>query len=385
MRYQRYGLALLWLCLLNLALFSTRSYAVEPEISAISGILVDAGSGEILWSKDPDRPLPIASTTKIMTALLALENCDLNDQIMITSEVEAVGEEEASLRAGEMRSVSDLLYAMMVKSANDAATALAKHTAGSTGTFVAMMNAKAKLIGTRNTHFANPNGLHAPDHFSTAADLALISRHALKNREFAKICATKRYGLDWRGYDFAGFIVNRNRLLSTYPEAIGIKTGYTRPAGYCLVGAARRQDLVLISVLLNEPNSEKCFSESQALLEYGFSMCSKLPIIRKGEVLEQIRIDGSKNRLAAMAADDLIVLLPQQASRDFRTSIRFRRGLKAPVEAGAVVGTAMVSSGASELGRVDLVAADDVDRISLPGQLLTFLQDLIRDPSASGR
>ena len=208
-------------------------------------IALELTHGTILYEKNADAILPMASTTKIMTALLIAEKCDLSEVITVPDE--AVGVEGSSiyLKYGETLSVKDLLYGLMLRSGNDAATALAIHHSGNVDSFVEAMNEKAKELGAANTHFANPSGLPNDSHYTTARDLCTISRYAMSNKVFAEVVACKNYVGDYRSF------TNKNKILKTLDGANGVKTGYTEKAGRCLVSSAKRGNMDVICVVLN--------------------------------------------------------------------------------------------------------------------------------------
>jgi D-alanyl-D-alanine carboxypeptidase (penicillin-binding protein 5/6) len=231
------GVILGWLFALALG------WAGAPQVQARAAILMDAETGQVLYAKNAHKPLPPASITKVMTAILVLERCDL-DAVVKASE-RAVNTKASSmhLRVGEQVKVRDLLYALMLRSANDAAVALAEHAAGSVEAFAQLMNEKAKSLGAKHTHFVNPHGLHDPRHLSTAYDLALITRYAMENETFRAIVKTPYYIVERSMNQDDLWMVNKAKFLQEYPDAEGVKTGYTNPAGYCFAGSAysRRQ------------------------------------------------------------------------------------------------------------------------------------------------
>ena len=247
---------------------STAPVTAAPQTSAASYALLDPVSGDLLAARDADTRRPMASTTKIMTALIVLERCDL--EAVVTVDPRAVGTEGSSiyLFAGEQIKVRTLLYALMLSSANDAAAALAIHTVGSIEDFAALMNEKAVALGLKDTHFCNPHGLQDEQHYTTARELAILTAAAMKNDTFAEIVATTRYSAPQIGTDACRLFLNHNRLLRTFDGAIGVKTGFTKASGRCLVSAARREGLTLIAVTLNDPND---WRDHTALHEWGFS------------------------------------------------------------------------------------------------------------------
>ena len=239
-----------------------------PATSAASYALLDPTSGEFLAEKNATTRRPMASTTKIMTALVALEHLSLDDTVTVPAEAVGVEGSSVYLFTGEQITVRTLLYALLLSSANDAAAALALHTAGSIEAFATLMNEKAAALQLHDTHFCNPHGLHDAQHYTTARDLARLTAAALENETFAEIVSTKRYSAPQNGTDAARLFVNHNRLLRTLDGAVGVKTGFTKASGRCLVSAAAREGLLLIAVTLNAPSD---WQDHTALLEWGFS------------------------------------------------------------------------------------------------------------------
>ena len=250
-------------------IFTPDSTATEQleALSADAWMLIDDATGMVISQKYANEPRFMASLTKMMTCLLALENSNLEDTVRITEDVFIC--RDSRVRLGEGYLLGDLLYEMMLQSDNDAAYALAKHVGGDTIRFCEMMNEKAAYLGMENTHFANPNGMPAPDNYSTAGDLIRLARYAMRDSLFAAIVGTtekKVPMIDGRHMD----CYNTNVLLSSYDGCIGIKTGFTRQAGYCLASAATREGRTLYCVLLNSRSMRTRFTESAILLDYGF-------------------------------------------------------------------------------------------------------------------
>jgi D-alanyl-D-alanine carboxypeptidase/D-alanyl-D-alanine carboxypeptidase (penicillin-binding protein 5/6) len=250
-------------------IFTPDSTATEQleALSADAWMLIDDATGMVISQKYANEPRFMASLTKMMTCLLALENSNLEDTVRITEDVFIC--RDSRVRLGEGYLLGDLLYEMMLQSDNDAAYALAKHVGGDTIRFCEMMNEKAAYLGMENTHFANPNGMPAPDNYSTAGDLIRLARYAMRDSLFAAIVGTtekKVPMIDGRHMD----CYNTNVLLSSYDGCIGIKTGFTRQAGYCLASAATREGRTLYCVLLNSRSMRTRFTESVILLDYGF-------------------------------------------------------------------------------------------------------------------
>lgn len=251
---------------------STATEQLEA-LSADAWMLIDDATGMIISQKYANEPRFMASLTKMMTCLLALENSNLEDTVCITEDVFVC--RDSRVRLGEGYLLGDLLYEMMLQSDNDAAYALAKHVGGDTIRFCEMMNEKAAYLGMEDTHFANPNGMPAPDNYSTAGDLTRLARYAMRDSLFAAIVGTtekKVPMIDGRHMD----CYNTNVLLSSYDGCIGIKTGFTRQAGYCLASAATREGRTLYCVLLNSRSMRTRFTESAVLLDYGFRVMKQL-------------------------------------------------------------------------------------------------------------
>lgn len=260
------------------------------SVSAESAILIDALDGAVLFEKNADTPLPMASTTKIMTALVVLQNADISQTISVPKEAVGVEGSSAYLYEGERITVRDLLFALLLQSANDAAVALALHTEGSIDGFADEMNALASEIGLTNTTFLNPHGLPEDGHHSTARDLALLMRYALENCEFAAICKTKSHKTSPPKGGTAHYFRNHNRLLNDYAPCIGGKTGFTRAAGRCLVSAAQKNDARLICVTLSAPDD---WNDHKTLFEHGFSLFQEQLLYKKGELCYRQRLVGS--------------------------------------------------------------------------------------------
>ena len=252
-------------------------FAWQPEVAARSAVLMNPATGEVLFAKEPHLPLPPASTTKVLTALVALERLDPNTRVLVSPQAATAPPSRIGLRAGEAALTQDLLYGLMLKSGNDAAEALAEAAGGSIYGFADLMNAKARQIGARNSNFMNPHGLPNDDHYSTAYDLALIFRQAMNHPTFADIVRTRNAALriessqglygDWRMVP----VVNHNRLLGSYEGTLGGKTGYTLKARRCFVGEADRGGVRLIVAILNSPTSSALWQDARTLLDYGFA------------------------------------------------------------------------------------------------------------------
>lgn len=257
--------------------------SAPPHNSAQAAAVIDVASGRILYEKNADQKLPIASLTKILTAITAIEAGNLQD--VVKTGRNAVGAEGSSiyLRLGEELTLEDMLYGLMLRSGNDAAIAIAEHIGGTVDGFAYLMNEKARYIGLESSNFVNPHGLDHPQHYSTAKDLALLTAYALKNPEFQKIVATQVKKAPLEGFDWDRKWFNKNKMLRTYAGADGVKTGYTRIAKRCLVSSATHDDRQLAVVVLNDGDD---WRDSARLLDYGFSEYQNIELIKKNQTVE---------------------------------------------------------------------------------------------------
>ena len=239
-----------------------------PSVSAESAVLIEAQSGNVIYSKNTDQRLPMASTTKIITALTALSQA--HPDTVITANADAVGVEGSSiyLVEGEALTLEQLLYALLLESANDAAVAIAIGVSGSVEAFAEQMNLLADVLGLQDTHFVNPHGLDHEDHYTTASELAKLTRYALQNELIREIVGTRKTTIPHPGEVGTRLLVNHNKLLRLYEDCIGVKTGFTKRSGRCLVSAAERDGVTLIAVTLNAPND---WNDHTAMLDYGFA------------------------------------------------------------------------------------------------------------------
>ena len=329
--------------------------ASEPlTVEAKAAVLIDANSGRVLFAQNADERLPMASTTKIMTAILALENCALNE--MVTAGKNAYGVEGTSiyLSEGETLSMEHMLYGLMLRSGNDAAVAIAEHVAGSIDAFVEMMNAKARELDA-DAVFANPHGLPAENHAASALGMAKIMRYAMTIPEFRTITATTRKVIPWVGNEYSRVLENKNRLLTTYEGATGGKTGYTSKAGRCLVFSAERDGLSLIGVVLNCPT---WFDTAEALLDYGFEHFRAETALTEGQPAGSASLrNGMTGTVPVITGGSLSAAIAYDAPY----TIHYEYAeLTAPIRKGDVVGVARMESRGEVVATCPLLAAADV-------------------------
>lgn len=322
------------------------------DISAASAVVMDAESGRVIYQKDPHQRRLIASTTKLLTALVALEwGRDLQEVVTIDPAWAGVEGSSIYLRAGEEITLEALLYGMLLRSGNDAAVAVAGFCAGSVEAFVARMNQKAEQLGMKDSHFSNPNGLNAEDHYSTAYDMALLGRACLANETLAKMMATRSVTFGARVF------TNHNKLLWQYEGCVGMKTGYTEKAGRTLISAARRDGLTLICVTLNDPND---WSDHTALLDEGFRGFQAQCAAAAGESVCRVPAQGSLLPFCPVTVEEDVTLCLSGDERVERQIILAQNCLQAPVQAGAPVGEVVFSAGGQELARAVLVTALEI-------------------------
>ncbi|MBE0448939.1 MAG: D-alanyl-D-alanine carboxypeptidase [Actinobacteria bacterium] len=332
------------------------------NLSSPSAIIIEHKTGEVLWAKNPDEKKAIASTTKIMTAILAIEREELDGTVTVGEAVLSAGRYGIKLSVGEQLSLEELLYALMLNSANDAAIAIADRIGGSVGEFTKLMNEKALRIGAENTNYTNPHGLADGSHYSTARDLALIARYAMRNKTFVKIVSTKERKLRRVDPKKPTIVVNRNKLLWDYLGVNGVKTGYTSEAGYCLVSSAKRENISLIAVILGSRSQSALFRESEALLNYGFSLYEKRKLISKGITYKTVKMRyGEKVNLVAAFDVETFV----RSSIDIDMIIKSKPITKYPVKKGTVLGRVVVVQSGRTVATSDLVAEEDVKKPSL--------------------
>jgi serine-type D-Ala-D-Ala carboxypeptidase (penicillin-binding protein 5/6) len=323
-----------------------------PEIHAASAVLADLDTGQVLFDLNRNERRPIASVTKIMTALLVVERTDLTDVVTVTEAAasgQVSGVSGLGLVAGERIRVDELLYALLLQSANDAAEALAEHVSGSGDAFVEDMNARAEELGMTRTMFTSPNGLDDTG-YSSAADLVRLTRAAYRSPGFPSVVATRFHTVE--SLDAKPRIVqNRNVLLWLYPGAIGVKTGYTSPAGFCLVGAAQRGDERLVAVVLGAPGEP--FSAAATLLNYGFDAFERRTLLREGERLDDVDVGG--RGVSVSAGGEVLGLIPAGAT--VSRTVDLESHVAFPPARGEEIGIVRVSAGGRVVGEVPLVVA----------------------------
>ena len=341
---------------------SAKGKSRDLGLSAQHACLYIPEANIIAYEKSANERHSMASTTKIMTALIALENSEL-DRIVTVSE-KAVGIEGSSvyLKGGDKYTMNDLLYALLLQSANDAACAIAIELGGSIEGFADMMNEKAAALGLTDTHFENPHGLDSENHYTTAKELALITAEALKDPDFKTIVSTYRKTISTIDGDCVRTVVNHNKMLLLYEDAIGVKTGFTKKTGRCLVSAAERDGLTLISVTLNASND---WSDHKKLLDCGFEEYEKKVLAKANEIVFDAYILNGEKQTVRCSNSDEISLITERLQGDITRKTELNRMISAPVKKGDVLGYVFFKSGDTVLASSPLLAEEDVKEIKI--------------------
>lgn len=325
---------------------------------AKAAAVINGDTGEIIYAENADERLPMASTTKIMTALLLCENADLSEEITVTADMLKVEGSSMGLLAGDRVTYHDLLYGMMLASGNDAANVTAISLAGSVQKFAEMMNKKAEELGLKSTHFVTPSGLDAEGHYTTAKELALLAAYALKNEDFAKAAASESALLNYGNPPYRRSLTNHNKMLKLFDGAVGVKTGFTKKSGRCLVSAARRDGKLAVAVTLNDPDD---WNDHANLLDYGLNSikqtrytpktsCYSIPVIGSDE--EQIEVFIEPFTVNTLETENI------------SCDIKLPKFLYAPITKGDILGTAEYKMGDEVIGTVELTALRDISAFS---------------------
>lgn len=361
---------ILYILLLSFVVSIVPVYAdtVPPVVTAPSAILIDAVSGKVLYEKNADEKHYPASTTKVMTGLLAVEHGKMDDVVTAGENVTHIepGSSQIYLIPGEQLTMEQLLHALMLESANDAAIAIAEHISGSVEEFAKLMNKRAKELGATNTNFVNPNGLHNDNHYTTPRDLAMIAKYAMTLDKFRSVVKEVKYTIPKTNkQDERNYITNSNKLIwQTYDKfryeyATGIKTGYTVKAKQCLVGGAKKGDVELISVVMGA-EGQNIYSDTVALFEYGFANYENVGILKKDQIVTSVSVKDVEEKLNLLSAEDLSLLLSQTERDKVKTDVKVRENIEKPVKKGDVLGEMVISLDGKEIKKVNLVSSADL-------------------------
>ena len=384
---------IIFLCLtllaspVNILLAEEGEKIIPPTVNATGAVLMDAETGRVLWGKNENTPLAMASTTKIMTAILVLESGRTNETVTVSTKASNAPKVKMFLSPGEKIALGDLALALMLESSNDAAVAIAEHLSGTVVDFCNEMTAKAHEIGAVNTIFETPNGLDAGNHQSTPYDLAIITKYALEVPGFIELTNTKHanFKSDKRGYS----MTNKNRLLHEYPGANGVKTGFTNKAGHCFVGAAKRDGMQLISVVLasgwGPKGRNQKWVDTKEILNFGFGNYAFETVVTAETVAGTVPINRSRtNEIDFMYSSGLRIPLNTNEKDNISVEIITPALINAPVNEGDIIGVAKVYIGTDFYADIFLAANECASRhdfkTSLEKVLNTYLQQITNNP-----
>lgn len=335
---------------------SAEGERLPPDIQARGAVLIERTSGRILYQKNANERLPMASTTKIMTALLAIESCSLDETVVASKNASGVTGTSIYLRVGEQLTMRNMLYGLMLKSGNDAAVAIAEHIDGDVEQFARRMNLRALQLGA-DAQFVTPNGLDATGHSASALGMAKIAAEALNYPVFREIVSTQSATIPWPGNEYDRVLENKNKLLKTLPGATGVKTGFTSKAGRCLVFSCERDGMELVGAVLH---CGTWFDSATELIEWGFAEYEPQNMFEKGDVaLEPSVTGGLRRSLDAVYAQTLTLPVTQSESPMVLLEMM---PIEAPILRGQVVGRALVTVDGKTVSEVNLVSAHDVEK-----------------------
>ncbi len=322
--------------------------------SAKAAVVINGDNGEIIYSSNADIRLPMASTTKIMTGLLLCEYGNFEKEITVTEEMIRVEGSSMGLLAGDKVTLHDLLYGLMLASGNDAANVIAFVLGGSTENFVQMMNQKATELGLKDTHFATPSGLDAEDHYTTAYELAKITQYAMQNEDFAKAVSCEKAVLNYGNPPYRRSLTNHNKLLKMFDGAVGVKTGFTKKSGRCLVSAAKRDGKFVIAVTLNDPND---WQDHQSLLEYGLNAIKQTNYSPKYSSYNIPVINGEKGEITVTIEP---ITINSLETENITHTVYLPKFVYAPIKQNDVLGRVVYSQNGKVLAEKQILANSDI-------------------------
>lgn len=355
----------------------------QLSVSSKSAILMDIGSGQILYEKNAHDKLPPASVTKVMTMLLICEALDsgkitLNDSVQISENAASMGGSQIFLEPGEVQKVDTLLKGIAVASANDGCVAMAEYIAGSIESFVDMMNTKAKELNMKDTNFVNTNGLPVDNHYTSAHDIALMSRELLKHDVIHKYLTT------WMDQVVVGKkqatvgLANTNKLIKHYQGATGVKTGFTQQAKYCLSASAKRGDTHLVAVTLGAETSPERFKDATSLLNFGFANYESVKLCSKDDNIATLTLDKADDKkIKLVAKEDLSVLIKKGGNKDFTRKVKVSENPTIPIKKGTSLGYVEIYQGKTLVGKVDLVNTKDIQKASYLKMLQRVIDEML--------
>ena len=353
------------------------------SVSSKSAILMDVGSGQILYEKNAHDKLPPASVTKVMTMLLICEALDsgkitLDDSVQISENAASMGGSQIFLEAGEVQKVDTLLKGIAVASANDGCVAMAEYIGGSVESFVDMMNAKAKELNMKDTNFVNTNGLPVDNHYTSAHDIAIMSRELLKHDVISKYLTTWMDQVVVGKKQITVGLANTNKLIKHYQGATGVKTGFTQQAKYCLSASAKRGDTHLVAVTLGAETSPERFKDATSLLNFGFANYESVKLCSKNDNIATLTLDkADEQKINLVAKEDLSVLIKKGGNKDFTIKIKVNENPTIPIKKGTNLGYVEIYQGKTLVGKVDLVNTKDIQKASYLKMLQRVIDEML--------
>ena len=353
------------------------------SVSSKSAILMDVGSGQLLYEKNAHDKLPPASVTKVMTMLLICEALDsgkitLDDSVQISENAASMGGSQIFLEAGEVQKVDTLLKGIAVASANDGCVAMAEYIGGSVESFVEMMNAKAKELNMKDTNFVNTNGLPVDNHYTSAHDIAIMSRELLKHDVISKYLTTWMDQVVVGKKQITVGLANTNKLIKHYQGATGVKTGFTQQAKYCLSASAKRGDTHLVAVTLGAETSPERFKDATSLLNFGFANYESVKLCSKNDNIATLTLDkADEQKINLVAKEDLSVLIKKGGNKDFTRKIKVNENPTIPIKKGTNLGYVEIYQGKTLVGKVDLVNTKDIQKASYLKMLQRVIDEML--------
>jgi D-alanyl-D-alanine carboxypeptidase/D-alanyl-D-alanine carboxypeptidase (penicillin-binding protein 5/6) len=361
------------LCVSLLPVYVSADNEPALSLSAECAVLIEAESGDVLFAKNADEMRPMASTTKIMTAIVALECEDISNTVSVSKDAVGVTGSSIYLYEGEKLSLEELLYAMMLESANDAAAAIAIEVAQSVSAFAELMNEKAAALGLNDTNFTNPHGLYDENHFTTARDLAALTAYALKNNDFRSIVSTFKRVIPLNNYEGSRVLINHNKLLKRYNGTIGVKTGYTIASGRCLVSAAERDGLTFIAVTLNAPDD---WNDHITMLDYGFNTYERVYLSSDTPECYNIPVVGGNIGSIQCDTKDSISVVLKKSDINITSALELKRFYYAPIDQGERLGQQIFYNNGQEIARIPITASYKIEAVKYKFNLFRFITGL---------
>ncbi|MDO4545184.1 MAG: D-alanyl-D-alanine carboxypeptidase family protein [Bacillota bacterium] len=364
---------------------ATSAETVDLKVDGKAAILIDGSSGKVLFEQNAHKHLPPASVTKVMTLLLIMEGCDsgkiaLDDKVTISERAASMGGSQMYMEVGEQHSVEELLKGVIMVSANDGCVALAEHLSGSVESFVDSMNKRAEEMGLKDSHFVNTNGLPVANHYSCAYDIGMISKELMKydktHKWFTAWQEDIQVGLPGKKSKFT--LTNTNKLIRSYSGAIGVKTGFTQDAGYCLSGAADRDGTRMIGVVLGCKTSDIRFAEMAKLLDYGFANYETVQLASEGEKIDTLKITkGDREKLFAVAKEQIGITVKKGEVDKVKTKTKLDESISLPVKKGDPVGSLVIYENKKKTGEYELVSDRDVKRAGIKTIYIRMMKKLV--------